>query len=517
MENVITLVTSIAPKNVENQKRAICSWTRQGFRVISCNVKAERQLVEPLFPEVEFVEVTRDAGELVGKPCPYIYDMLKVLEKKAGGICGIVNSDIHLRSITREMYLFLLEEAEKSPLFMRRQEIKELSCMDSLDSRMFFGGIDVFLFQKDLIHEIGDDGLIMGQAMWDYWLPIMFDKHGIRIRELINPVIFHVTHTVQWNDDITDVISWDICRKHFQTVRQEEAVFYLKDRFFQLISKPDLAVCYLSEEEKHKKLLIVEAAAGMAGGLDRQKFPNITCIGKKYDSGDDTGFDYVIELPYRIEMNDAFAAACIWIMENYQISAARLPVYLRGNRSGAMKIENCNDRMLDHFNRDIWPIIIRKSGSCCNGLTERAELPSCRICLCSVIVEEDEATIWERDKIPGRIVIFPAGHIAKTWVKRFLPVAKEATVLGFSDHLPGLHHKVIENLEIVPPEALKNMEWYDKVLIITNLYADEIYSQLMETIPRERLFIWNEFDGTKWLETKEQIVQTFSQKEGLKV
>ena len=57
---MFTVATSIAPKGLELQRKAIASWLRLGFAVISFNNTAEVELLAPQFPEVRFVTVARD-------------------------------------------------------------------------------------------------------------------------------------------------------------------------------------------------------------------------------------------------------------------------------------------------------------------------------------------------------------------------------------------------------------------------------------------------------------------------
>lgn len=507
MSGEIVLVTSIAPKNLENQRLALGSWINQGFKIISCNTKGEIACVHGMFPDIEFVEVTRDARDVIGKPCPYIYDMFQILKERANHICGIVNSDIHLRKCSKGLYAYLMKEAEKSVIFMRRQEVKDVSGMDRLDSSVFFGGIDTFLFQKDVIDLIEDDGLILGQAMWDYWFPIVLGNRGIKVRELINPVTFHITHAVQWDDEMTGKIAERICRRHFKEVKIEDAVFFLKDRFFQMLSPIDLAICYVPEAISHKRVLILGEEADMVSDafLQRQTYGKVSYAPRTRFLGNYSEYDYIMILPYAVEMSDVFVAASVWIMENYHFSAIQPLMYLRGNKSNAVKIENCNDSMLKRFNSEIDHLVICKSEDyrvCRNG---SVDIQSCQIAMCSIIIEEDESVIWERERFSGRTLVFPAGYIARTWVKRYRAIAKEIKIVGFVDNAPGLHHMIFDGLEVYPPGILERTDLYDKILVITNLYAEEIYCQLMENVKGKEIIIWDEFDGKKWNQTRGQI------------
>ena len=301
MKKEIVLVTSIAPKNIENQQEAIGSWIANGFRVISCNVIEELESIQRYFPDVEFVELSRHAAEVIGKPCPYIYDLLQILKAKADAVCGIVNSDIHIRGISEEFFDFVRESAETSVVFARRQEVEKAEDMHTLDSCMFLGGVDLFLFHREMINAFEDDGLILGQAMWDYWLPIMAKEHGIPLKELVNPVLFHIKHAFQWDDGVTDVISKNICQKHFKNVDDDEAVFFLKDRFFALITEAD-KICYVTEDMKKRRVLVVgkeEDAYGNRLELGRQTHKNITYAGEQEALIQNLPkqYEYVIYLP----------------------------------------------------------------------------------------------------------------------------------------------------------------------------------------------------------------------------
>ncbi len=73
------LATSIAPGNLENQKKAVQTWLALGFSVFSLNTKKEIELLACLYEEVNFYQVQRDAKEDCGKPIVYIEDILDFL------------------------------------------------------------------------------------------------------------------------------------------------------------------------------------------------------------------------------------------------------------------------------------------------------------------------------------------------------------------------------------------------------------------------------------------------------
>lgn len=63
---MITIATSIAPKNIENQKLATESWVKCGFKVVSVNIKQEIKQLRSQFPHVTFHEAKRDARKETG-------------------------------------------------------------------------------------------------------------------------------------------------------------------------------------------------------------------------------------------------------------------------------------------------------------------------------------------------------------------------------------------------------------------------------------------------------------------
>src|SRR3989304_824708 len=119
------LVTSIAPHNVENQQRAIESWLRLGFSVASLNTPSEVDKLKPLFAGVEFVAVQKDAQADCGKPLVYLTDVVAFLRSRGSPICGLINSDIHLRAAP-ETVQFPLREAGNSMVIANRIDVGPL-------------------------------------------------------------------------------------------------------------------------------------------------------------------------------------------------------------------------------------------------------------------------------------------------------------------------------------------------------------------------------------------------------
>ena len=488
----IMMVTSIAPKNVENQKQALQSWIENGFDIISCNIRDEIEQIESEFPQVEFVEVKRDGRALMGKPCPYIYDMLQVLKEKADDICGIVNSDIHLCNFTQAMYDSIWEETHQEIHFLRRNDIERLEDIKEMKCDMFFGGIDVFFFQKSDIEDIEDDGLLMGQAMWDYWLPIMFCENGKVIKEILNPIIFHVKHAIGWSDDITEKLSWEICQKHFSRITKEDSVIYLKEKFFQIISKPDLGKCLVSEDISKKKVLFIcksELIEKFQKKITIQTHKNIEVVEEIEDG---KVYDYAVYIPYDLMLSPSFVDTIIWVMETFHKSKIHVMPYAMGNLSATYNIRNCCTISLKRLKSELDDIYVWKK----DVMSREQEIVSvCSTCICSIWMEEDEKVIWERDGFSGKTLIYPAGYMARTWIKRYKNLATKVKIVGFVDSMEKKQNTYIDGKPVFSPDIVYAQDKYDKIVIISNLYQEEIYEMLRQKVHEDKLIIWNEYSA----------------------
>jgi len=115
MHDQVKLVTSVAPHNVENQRRAMDSWLNADFSVISLNAESEIAKVRKLFPEIVFQPVARDASADCGRPLVYLDDAFAFLRTNGTEVCGLINSDIHLRA-DETTVRYVVEQAHGSLL-----------------------------------------------------------------------------------------------------------------------------------------------------------------------------------------------------------------------------------------------------------------------------------------------------------------------------------------------------------------------------------------------------------------
>ena len=201
MTDPTLLVTSIAPHNIENQQRAIESWLRLGFSVASLNTPSEIDQLKPLFRNVEFVAVPRDARADCGKPLVYLNDVVAFLGSRGSPVCGLINSDIHLRA-TPDTVGYLLQEAKNSMVLASRTDVKTLA---DTTGEIYKFGFDVFLFDRAILETLPPTEFCLGQPWWDYWLASRFinSPQGAPCRFSLKLVAFpfavHVKHEKYWD------------------------------------------------------------------------------------------------------------------------------------------------------------------------------------------------------------------------------------------------------------------------------------------------------------------------------
>lgn len=198
-----TIVTSIAPNNVENQQLAIKSWRSHGFKVISLNSADEVPTLQSLYPHVTFHPVTRHAAAEVGKPLIYLEDIFDYLknnfsknEFSSNGIYGIINADIHL-TIDSDYQTLIEQEAKQSLVVSSRIEVKEAN---ETTGQIYTRGFDAFFFDAHLLNKLPKSDYCLGMPWWDFWLPLVAQQQNISVKYLTEPIAYHVQHHNNYSD-----------------------------------------------------------------------------------------------------------------------------------------------------------------------------------------------------------------------------------------------------------------------------------------------------------------------------
>jgi hypothetical protein len=201
MNERLLLATSIAPHNVENQRRAVQSWIRLGFHVASLNTAAEIERLAPVFDGVEFVAAQRDASADCGKPLVYLDDVVAFLRSRTSPVVGLINSDIHLRSSPATVE-FLLQQARNAIVLASRTDVGSI---DDESGEVYKLGFDAFLFDRAILETLPSTEFCLGQPWWDYWLASRFivspqsRPSRFALKLVAFPFAVHVRHDKHWD------------------------------------------------------------------------------------------------------------------------------------------------------------------------------------------------------------------------------------------------------------------------------------------------------------------------------
>jgi hypothetical protein len=273
----ITIATSIAPHNIDLQKKAISSWMQLGFEVFSVNPRKEIAQIKDHFPDVVFKETDRDASGVTGRPFVFLDDIFEVLHSSGAEVCSIMNSDISLNT-DRGFQEFLIKEVQDGLIFGSRIDVESLS---SLEGREFIRGFDYFFFSRSVIKEYLKTDFCLGVPWWDYWVPLFLLLKGISVKQLVTPVAYHLEHPIRWqtqymedfgarligylmkidlsrNPDIDFMNRLDFSRKHSDysllalfilnfIFRKTEKIFYLSSGVKKTKENNSCEKCYLHE------------------------------------------------------------------------------------------------------------------------------------------------------------------------------------------------------------------------------------------------------------------------------
>jgi hypothetical protein len=192
------IFTSIAPRKIAIQQHAVDSWLEAGFQPVSLNSATEISLLRAPFPKVEFIETSRDAASIMGKPLVFFDDLTAAIAASGPGVSGIVNSDIILRSVHPLPDLFK-EKAAAGLVYGTRVDIDEPK---STFGEEYTAGFDYFFMNSATARCYPPTRLSMGAPMWDYWAVLVPLLKGVVCRRMNEMCAFHIRHEQQWDHQL---------------------------------------------------------------------------------------------------------------------------------------------------------------------------------------------------------------------------------------------------------------------------------------------------------------------------
>jgi hypothetical protein len=271
----IVVATSLAPKRLEIQKSAMDTWLAAGFKVVSLNTRDEAELLKPNFPGIEFHVVERSAIEKYGRPYIYIYDFMRYLKKTKSKVCGIVNSDIHLRGVKNNFIDRLYDEALDSLVYGHRVDVYDISQSNGT----VCNGVDFFFFDNNLIDIYEDDGLCMGQPAWDWWMVCVAAYAKKRTKRVLNHIAYHEIHPQEWYESLNQyLIESTVFKKYLKKLYPESTNQELNGIMWDIVISKDGIEFELKETDNRDQIKYIPVSDE---GTNRKKIVVATSLAPK--------------------------------------------------------------------------------------------------------------------------------------------------------------------------------------------------------------------------------------------
>lgn len=413
---------------IEKQKKAMRTWEDIGFRVISCNVVEEIEVLREIFPEASFVELKRSGKELTGKPFPFIYDMLQVLKsnvQKDDEICGIVNSDIFLKNISAQEIQAYFRVSDNRVVIMHRYDIDD---EEDTKGEYYFSGIDVFFFERKYISVFSDKGFMLGRPEWDHWFLYEADKVGMQILEIKNKVAFHIKHKQRWTASESNQMA---SKQKNQVKKQsfDEEYFY---RTNEIMANLQNRILLGSNEWSAKETVVKQD--GFWNDRDRESL-------LKWEE----------ECFFTTDVPESIGV--LYFKDNHAFRLCALHRQVKNNSDGTFSLGEIFENERDKGS--ILRYIDFKDFDFVKGL--------------------------------GKVYVYPAGRAARLLIDCL--DAYHIPVLGMVDRDEALWGKTYRGKEIFDLSVLSDETSFDHVIIATNLYVKEIYEGLSKLINKDKLIV----------------------------
>lgn len=235
------VATSLPPVGLDMSLKAVHSWLERGCKVLSVNTAAERDLLSPHFPDVEFYLCEETAKEEFGKEYQYLDSLLDALAQTAHPLCAIINADIILRD-DPSVWGQVCAAAETRFVYGSRVNVAHLQAQQGT---LLEPGFDYFIFPAAQLPRIPRTGFIMGQPAWDIFLPAWMARCNTPLAFCYSPLALHVEHKTQWKRTINSrflvmAASWlapELARLVMQDAGCHQYLRVLTMAFSQVLSK----------------------------------------------------------------------------------------------------------------------------------------------------------------------------------------------------------------------------------------------------------------------------------------
>ncbi len=490
-ENKFIFGTSIAPFDIEKQKRAINSWIQCGVKIISYNAEEEIVVLEKEFPEVTFIKAERDTREVFGKPYTYMYDLIKMIcqEAEDDALCVIINSDIVLNGFTENIKKVIIENSNQSLIYAHRQDVLDLANL--AESKTSIDGIDIFFFKKDLIDILEDDGLVIGQPVWDYWLPLVCKLKGKRLVELKNPIGYHLVHPVRYQSGVEEEFCEKLSCKYLG--EKENKTLEFREEILSFFTQTDKSICYVNPSVEEKSVLVIVEKRDLrtVESLLNQTHTNLRIYFGKWEEveGEAIKEEYILIATEGIRYHATFLQIMIEQLETKHVNSLTSIVNLIMEENNQEKesiwVGSINCKEYKHINQKL----IR--GCTLFKVKELIEdkgeltITSSELQLVNYSMKHFLTKQLMQYK---RYWITPAGKQTQTLLKRMKQ--DEQYIIGVLDNNPMMYEKKVMGFNCFPINKASELKEDEAIIINSKLYNKVLYEQLKKIVPTEKIIIF---------------------------
>ncbi|HEX6979207.1 MAG TPA: tetratricopeptide repeat protein [Alphaproteobacteria bacterium] len=218
----IVVATSLMPRRIGSQRRAVASWRAAGLEVVSLNTPDEIGKLASDFPDVTFVPAERTAASMAGRPLVYITDMLRAATASGAFYVGLINSDIVLTG--QNIPALVRENCRGRLLFGSRFDITGQSDERGTEYPV---GFDVFFLEAAAAARLGEARMVVGMPWWDFWLPLAAREAGMELVRLTGRFAIHEMHPVGYSPDLW-VRFGELCFEELSAMRRRHGRFFRK-------------------------------------------------------------------------------------------------------------------------------------------------------------------------------------------------------------------------------------------------------------------------------------------------
>lgn len=474
----IVLGTTIAPFDYEKQIEAVKSWIENGFYVISFNTSDEIEVIKPYFTEVpiEFVALEHNSKELSGKELPYIQDVLDIVASKTQKVCGYVNSDIFISPMPQGMDDFIKRESEGSIIFIHRNEINKYEDIINVNWDIHFDGIDAFFIDKRFAN-IFDSDNFYAQSVWDLCILIKSKILGIKIKELVNPIAFHIRHSVRWNFEKANALVEPFMKKYFSI--ENLAFKQVLAMYYSILYNDSQQICFCNSTEYKCLFVLDKTNDENIKYIEAQEYPYKEI---QYSDDNKEDFDIVFYIKNRLKLSKVFCKAVIYIMTQFKCDLLSIGRFFISSNEGKY--------YFNELNRNIH--VIKRINSECSLLshvikrTETGRQAEVYSHLSYEFLNIDNSNIVKKINLVGKAYLMPAGVRANEWFNSYYK-STNIEIVGFIDNNVDKIGKTVSGKTIYPLEVLNEDDETAIVIIVSKYYSFEIEQQLLKIMDGTRI------------------------------